>query len=203
MQVIPIKSQDTHNWLKYIHYAKRIPNIMYAFGLYDDNKLLGIVTYGMPASPFLCKGIAGEENKNIVLELNRLVFENPIKNGASILVGNSLKLLPKPSIVVSYADTAQGHVGYVYQACNFIFTGTTKERTDMASEDGKHSRHSKGDSTQRVFRSAKHRYIFICGNKTQKKSLLNQIKYKQESYPKGDSLRYEINSSIQVQNLLI
>ena len=203
MQVIPIKSQDTHNWLKYIHYAKRIPNIMYAFGLYNDNKLLGIVTYGMPASPFLCKGIAGEKNKNIVLELNRLVFENPIKNGASILVGNSLKLLPKPSIVVSYADTAQGHVGYVYQACNFMFTGTTKERTDMASEDGKHSRHSKGDSTQRVFRSAKHRYIFICGNKTQKKSLLNQIKYKQESYPKGDSLRYEINSSIQVQNLLI
>ena len=203
MQVIPIKSQDTHNWLKYIHYAKRIPNIMYAFGLYDDNKLLGIVTYGMPASPFLCKGIAGEENKNIVLELNRLVFENPIKNGASILVGNSLKLLPKPSIVVSYADTAQGHVGYVYQACNFMFTGTTKERTDMASEDGKHSRHSKGNSTQRVFRSAKHRYIFICGNKTQKKSLLNQIKYKQEPYPKGDSLRYEINSSIQVQNLLI
>ena len=203
MQVIPIKSQDTHNWLKYIHYAKRIPNIMYAFGLYDDNKLLGVVTYGMPASPFLCKGIAGEENKSIVLELNRLVFEKPIKNGASILVGNSLKLLPKPTIVVSYADTAQGHIGYVYQACNFIFTGTTKERTDMASENGKHSRHSKGDSTQRVFRSAKHRYIFICGNKMQKKNLFKQIKYKQEPYPKGNSLRYEINSSIQMQNLLI
>jgi hypothetical protein len=44
-------------------------------------------------------------------------------------------MLPKPTIVVSYADTAMGHIGYIYQASNFLFTGTTKERTDMAGED--------------------------------------------------------------------
>ena len=34
-----------------------------------------------------------------------------------------IKATRKPKIVVSYADTSKGHVGYVYQATNFIYTG--------------------------------------------------------------------------------
>jgi hypothetical protein len=123
----------------------------------------------------LCKGVAGVENRSKVIELNRLCLKYNRKNEASFLVGNSIKLLPKPKIIVSYADTAQGHEGVVYKACNFLFTGTTKPRTDMASKDGKHSRHSLGDVTQRVNRSAKHRFIFIHGSKTEKKQLLKQL----------------------------
>jgi len=99
-------------------------------------------------------------------------------------VGRSLKLLPTPKIIVSYADTAHNHIGYVYQATNFLFTGTTKPRTDMAGKDGKHSRHHLGDRTKRVFRSAKHRYLFVIGNKRDKKKLLKQIKYPIQNYPK-------------------
>ena len=78
---------------------------------------------------FLCKGIAGEKNKHLVIELNRLVLKNNKKNEASRLIGASFKLLPKPKIIVSYADTQQNHLGVVYQATNFLFTGTTKPRT--------------------------------------------------------------------------
>ena len=95
-----------------------------------------------------------------------------------------MKLLPKPKIIVSYADTAYGHQGLVYQASNFLFTGTTKPRTDMASENGKHSRHSLGDKTQRVFRSSKHRYVFFIGSKFQKKTYLESLKYPIQTYPK-------------------
>ena len=105
-----------------------------------------------------------------VLELNRLCLMENNKNESSFLVANSIKLLPRPTIVVSYADTGQGHVGYVYQATNFLFTGTTKERTDMDAGEGKHSRHGT-DPSIRKFRSAKHRYIFIHGSKTQKNLL--------------------------------
>ena len=175
---------DTKPFILDIHYAKRMPSISYAYGLFYKNELTGIVSYGSPASPALCKGVAGEDNRSIVLELNRLVLKYNNKNEASYLVSNSLKLLPKPRIIVSYADTKQNHIGIIYQATNFLFTGTSKPRTDMAGKDGKHSRHHLGDKTNRVFRSAKHRYIYLIGNKKDKKQLLKDLKYKILKYPK-------------------
>tara|TARA_R110002020_G_C15945855_1_gene745120 strand:+ start:47 stop:664 length:618 start_codon:yes stop_codon:yes gene_type:complete len=179
-----ISYEQTKPFILNIHYAKRMPSISYAYGLFESNNLIRIVSYGSPVSPSLCKGVAGEENKKIVIELNRLVLKENKKNQASILIGASLKLLPKPKIIVSYADTKQNHLGIVYQATNFMFTGTSKLRTDIASKDGKHSRHHLGDKTKRVFRSPKHRYIYIIGNKKQKKELLKNLKYKILDYPK-------------------
>lgn len=202
MKVLPIKSEEATPWILQKHYAKRLPSISYAFGLFDGNTLVGVVTYGMPASPFLCIGVCGEEHKDIVLELNRLCLLDNKKNQASFLVANSLKLLPKPCVVVSYADTAMGHVGYVYQACNFLFTGTTKERTDMAAENGKHSRHHKGNPELRVNRSAKHRYVYIVGTKAQKKILTAALKYEVSPYPKGDSKKYDAGGMVPTQDLL-
>lgn len=183
--VKPITYAEMKPFILEKHYAKRTPVISYAFGLFIKNELVGVVTYGMPASPWLCKGICGDANKQSVLELNRLVLTYNLKNEASILVSKSLKLLPRPRIVVSYADTAQGHIGYVYQACNFLFTGTTKPRTDMASKDGKHSRHYQRDRNNRVNRSAKHRYVIFIGSKKEKANFLKSLNYSIEKYPKG------------------
>jgi hypothetical protein len=179
-----IQYKESLPFILNIHYAKRVPMIIFAFGLFEKTKLVGIITYGKPASHSLCIGVAGEHNQNLVIELNRLVLKNNKKNEASILISASFKLLPKPLIIISYADTKHKHVGVVYQATNFMFTGTTKARTDMAGKDGKHSRHHLGDSTDRVDRSAKHRYIYVIGNKKDKKTLTKQIKYKTMPYPK-------------------
>lgn len=184
LTVKQIASKDAYPFILNIHYAKRKPSISYAYGLFDLDNLIGIVTYGQPASPYLCQGILGIEHRSKVIELNRLCLLYNRKNEASFLVSNSLKLLPKPKVVVSYADDAQNHLGIVYQACNFIFTGTTKPRTDMASKDGKHSRHNLGDSSQRVNRSAKHRYIYFIGSKTEKRHMLLDLKYPTLEYPK-------------------
>ena len=135
--------------------------------MFKNKELRGIISYGSPASPSLCIGIAGEENKDLVIELNRLVLKHNQKNEASILIGASFKLLPKPKIIVSYADTKEKHLGVVYQATNFLFTGTSKARTDMAGEEGKHSRHHLGDKTKRV-----------------EKGLLKSLKYDVLDYPK-------------------
>jgi len=183
-EVKKISYQDTKPFILDIHYAKRMPSISYAYGLFLNDQLVGIISYGSPASPSLCKGIAGEKNKKLVIELNRLVLKNNKKNEASILIGASFKLLPKPKIIVSYADTAQDHLGVVYQATNFLFTGTSKPRTDMAGKDGKHSRHHLGDRTKRVYRSAKHRYVYLLGNKRQKRQLKEELKYGIMDYPR-------------------
>jgi len=182
--VVPVSYKATKDWILNIHYAKRMPSISYAYGLYRHDEMVGMVSYGSPASPSLCKGICGEEYKSDVIELNRLVLKYNLPNEASFLVSRSLKLLPKPKVVVSYADTAQDHTGVVYMACNFLFTGTTRPRTDIASKNGKHSRHHLGDRKNRVDRSAKHRYVYFIGSKRERKELRSALRYSVQQYPK-------------------
>jgi len=114
MEVKRITYEQTKDWLLIKHYAHRMPSISYAFGLYEGDYLCGIVCYGKPPSPSLCKGLCGEEYAQYVLELSRLAINSDApKNSASFLVGNSIKKLPKDTIVVSFADTAMNHNGYI------------------------------------------------------------------------------------------
>lgn len=182
-----------------IHYSRVLPsNVVYSFGLYEDRELIGVVTYGIPASPSLVVGIAGEENRNRVLELNRLAIE-PGKNGenrASYLVSHSLKKLPNRTFVVSYADTGWTHIGYVYQACNFLYTGLSAKRVDTYQPEGKHSRNydKNNHSELHQTRNPKHRYIYLVGTKRDKKQMRKELRYKvYDHYPKGDERRYDTN----------
>tara|TARA_R110002020_G_scaffold81409_1_gene202310 strand:- start:15 stop:656 length:642 start_codon:yes stop_codon:yes gene_type:complete len=190
-----IDSRETYDWLLNKHYAKRIPSISYAFGLLKDRELLGVCTFGSPASPNLCVGVCGKIYKSRVIELNRLcVNDIAINNITSYFLGCCLKLIPNPRIVVSYADKAQNHNGYIYQATNWIYTGFTQERTDIGSDDNTHSRHYDKNidyKKNRKFRSSKHRYIMFLGNKTQKKNMLKKLKYEIKPYPKGENKRYD------------
>ena len=199
--VLPIPSSEAAPWILGRHYARRMCPISFAFGAYEENLLVGVVTYGMPASPSLCRGVCGAGHSEKVLELNRLCCENR-PNIASTLVGRSLQLLPKPRIVVSFADCGKGHVGYVYQATNFIYTGCSKERTDMWSPSG-HARHHCGDPSKRQHRSAKHRYVFFCGDRRQVRELKAALKYAPQPYPKGESRHYDASAKVLRQLVLV
>lgn len=137
--VKPIDSFLCKEWLLKKHYAKRLCSILYSFGIYNENLILqGICTFGMPPSPTLCESICGKEYKDIVIELNRLVLnDNLEKNVLSFFVSSCLNLLPKPKIIVSFSDLNMYHYGYIYQACNFIYTGTTSNITKLIDKNGK------------------------------------------------------------------
>ncbi len=196
-----ITTKQTHYFLLNIHYAKRIPSISYAYGLFDNGDLVGVVCYGTPASSTLCKGICGEQWQKSVLELNRLVLLNNKPNEASRLIGASFKLLPQPRIIVSFADTAQNHEGIVYQATNFLYTGLSTKFRDPKVRGLEHQHHATyghgltnkqiiekfgADNVYFVERSRKHRYIIFLGNKLEKKTMRNALKYAVLPYPKGD-----------------
>ena len=138
-----------------------------------------------------------------MLELNRLCLVNNEKNEASRLVGASLKMLPQPTIVVSYADSAQQHTGFIYQATNFLYTGETGSHLDYALKSNpkahnkaisntvpngkdkiKRLKELHGDDLYIKMRSKKHRYVFLVGNKTHKKELRKALRYKVLPYPK-------------------
>lgn len=212
------KSQTTE-WLKYKHYAKRIPPIEYAFGLFNETNLIqGIVTYSTPVSSNL-RAIFNDEFK--LMELNRLVINEGLeKNCLSFLVSQSFKMLPTPLVIISYADTSQNHHGYIYQATNFIYTGLSAKRTDWKVKGLEHlhgatiadlsrgkenraewMREKYGDDFYLEDRSRKHRYFMFLGNKKEVKRMKEILPYKIEQYPKGENKRYDAsyNPSIQCQ----
>ena len=185
-----------------IHYAKRWPSISYAYGLFDDGDLCGVITYGTPPSAPLKRGIAGDKFKSDILELNRLCLLNNNKNEASYLISHSLKLLPRNKIIISFADTSKGHSGIVYQAANFTYHGLSAKRTDWKVKGKEHlhgqtiadefrgvknraqaMRDKYGDDFYLEPRARKHRYIYVVGNKGYKKEVYREIKYKQQAYP--------------------
>ena len=219
--VSQIQAKEAEPWLLGKHYAKRMCPISYAFGAWRGAILVGVVTYGTPASAPLRGGVCGDEWADKVLELNRLCCENS-KNVASTLVGRSLRLLPKPSVVVSYADTAQGHVGYIYQATNFLYTGLSAKRTDWKIKGREHlhgatvadesrgqenraewMREKYGDDFYLQDRPRKHRYVYLCGNKQQRTAMRSALRYAVEPYPKGESRRYDASGTIQTQMVLL
>jgi len=133
-----IERIDCQLFLLGIHYAKRWCSISYAFGLFADGILTGVITYGSPPSSGLCSGIAGKHNATNVLELNRLCLSHNRHNEASMLIGGSLKILPPGKIIISFANTAMGHVGSVYQATNFLYCGLSAKRTDWSLKSKPH-----------------------------------------------------------------
>lgn len=183
------------------HYLHRKCPCSHAFGLFNPNgELKGVITFGVSCSSTLLKGICGEEESKNVYELNRLwVSDDVPKNGESFLIANSIKRLDK-QIIVSFADTSQRHVGYVYQATNFLYCGLSAKFRDpkvKGYENMHHATFAHGMTMKEVIakygkenvmyveRPRKHRYIFFHCNKRKKKELMKKLKYKILPYPKG------------------
>jgi hypothetical protein len=190
------------------HYAKRMPSISYAFGIFRSDDLVGVCTYGGFANINLNEIVKGYGT----LELNRLVIdEDEDDNCASVIVSRSLKLLPRPMVVISYADATMGHVGYIYQATNWLYTGQSQD--DHEFERDGHVFHRKsiyerlGSSSVAVAEKGgykkikirgKHRYVYFLGSKKEKKIMRSTIeeKWGYEPYPKGKTKRYDSGETI-------
>ena len=160
------------------HYMHRKPPISYALGLFNaESNTKGVVTFGVPASHHMLIGAC--EDASRVIELNRLwVADDLPRNTESWFVSRALALLP-PKIILSYADTAHGHLGYVYRALNFNYAGWTDMERKTPRFDyitpGKHTRDAfrKGEHrfTERVRRRPKVRYWITTGNRRERRDL--------------------------------
>ena len=121
------------------HYSGVMPDaVQDAFAAFDGDTLVGAVAYG-PGGTSKTFGaiIEGHDTKNS-RELVRLwIHPKMPKNSASLIVSRSLKQLPEQvGLVVSFADSGQGHSGFVYQALNFRYLGTTTRGKTYVDSDG-------------------------------------------------------------------
>lgn len=198
-----IQREQTKDFILNIHYAHRMPSISWSFGLFEDDELIGVCTYGKPASSNLQKGVCGKDYAKNVQELNRLVLKYNKPNEASFFVSKTLKMLPKPMIIISYADTEQNHQGIIYQATNFIYTGLSAKRTDWKVRGMEHKhgftiadefrgiknrskamREKYGTDFYLKERSRKHRYVYFIGSKVEIKKMKRSLNYKIMPYQK-------------------
>ena len=160
------------------HYMHRKPAVSFAYGLMSGTDLVGVCTFGTPASRHLQMGACPSDPARVI-ELNRLwVHDDMPKNTESWFVSRSLHLLPS-RIVVSYADTVQGHMGHMYRACNFRYAGWTDmerktPRYDYVPEDPSvHTRDAfRNGFDRRVRRRPKVKYWTVTGDRRQRKALL-------------------------------
>jgi len=205
------------------HYLHRVPSIVAHYGLYKDELLLGVITFGVPPSPYLMK-ICGEEYKGAVLELNRLwCYDISPRNSESFLISQGIKLLkrdkPNIKILVSFADAREDHLGYIYQASNWFFTGWSIPGGGSIVINGKefhpknlNNKYNTSDlnklkvilNTENIHyrpRSKKCRYVFFIGSKKEKKLLKTLCKYPiQDTYPK--ILPDEVEHKTKIQKLM-
>lgn len=227
-KVIKIDAKETEEWLLYKHYAKRKCNIMFSFALVTNSEIVGVCTLGMPPTPFLSKLF----KKGTYLELNRLVTNDYLeKNALSYFVSNILRNIGE-YVVVSYADPNNGHNGYIYQATNWIYTGAGRVNQKDKRGVNKffykdkeyHERHIPETMQRLCFninvnktknenwlnnggkilpQKRKHRYFYVCGNKSFKKINTKIIKnhFDVYKYPKQENKNYD--ASYEVKNKYI
>jgi hypothetical protein len=114
------------------HYSKTVPTgKLVGFGVWEGEKFKGCVVFGRGV------GNAQIERYGIPLtsgaELVRVALrehEAPVTKIVSIAIKMLRKHSPGLRILVSYADSRQGHLGIIYQAGNWVYTGKAKTTPD-------------------------------------------------------------------------
>jgi hypothetical protein len=174
VEVQPMGYHEARTLAEREHYMHRKPPVSYAYGLYVDGAPVGVVTFGSPASPHMLRG-ACPTDPGLVIELNRLwVHDSMPGNIESWFVSRALRRLP-PRIVLSYADTAHGHVGYIYRALSFRYAGWTDMERRTPRPDyvplatGHHSREAtRSGWAGMVRRRPKVKYWTTTGNRRER-----------------------------------
>lgn len=161
------------------HYSRSMPTPpLVKIGVWEDGAYIGCVLFGRGATQNLGKpyGLQAIE----VCELVRIALHKhtaPVSRIMTIAIKMLRQQCPGLRLIVSFADPDQGHIGSVYQATNWVYTGRSTDYDKFRSPDGRewHPRQVSAtgakrqygelrrvpriDECERVRVSGKHRYL--------------------------------------------
>lgn len=183
------------NW----HYSKCVPvGKMVIIGVWENEKFIGVVIFSRGAN----KGLMGQFKMQQTdgCELTRVALTSH-KTTVTRILSIAIKLLKKIctlKLLVSFADTEQGHVGSIYQGGGWIYTGKTNAADEyfykgkrwhgraFRKSNGSHLKYT--DKGLKIIKgSQKHRYIMPLDNITKEK-----IESLRKPYPKR--VEHEVNA---------
>ena len=110
------------NW----HYSQQMPaGKLLRYGVWESDRFAGAVLYGRGATPQLGSPYGLDQTE--ICELVRVALRSGHATATSAVIARTMKLLkhgnPGLRLIVSFADTMQGHHGGIYQAGNWIYCG--------------------------------------------------------------------------------
>jgi hypothetical protein len=200
IQVRPIPFIVAKKLITEHHYLHSLPGgTMLTFGIFVGSDIFGAMAFG--AGPQNAFNLVNRASRQDCLTLTRLWLDDQLPpNAESRVIGIVLKALKRYTyvkFVVTYADPSQEHVGTIYQATNWLYTGLSKMTPlyDIGDGKPKHSRslgqiygtHSvkylsgQGLPVKLVPQSAKHRYLYFLNSSWQ-----DRLKVRVLPYPKKE-----------------
>ena len=115
------------------HYSRTMPVAkMVSVGAWEDGRFVGCVVFSWGANPNIAKPFGLKMTE--CAELVRVALTSHSSQTSQIVV-RAVKLLAAKSpgirLLVSYADTREGHHGGIYQAMNWVYVGATAPKFDF------------------------------------------------------------------------
>ena len=196
LSVLPIPFEMAREIIVRHHYLHAWPGATeLAFGVFAANQLLGSLILGA-GSPNGYR-IVRDAGRDDCLTLSRLWLSDELpRNSESKAIGEVVRALRQSTTVkflISYADPSQGHVGTIYQATNWLYTGLSAltPMYDLGDGVSRHPRsvagmfgtRSKRHFTNRgmdvltVPQSAKHRYVIFINRRWRRRLNVRVLPY--------------------------
>ena len=208
LKVKKVPASFVRQYVASYHYSHIMPdNAFECFAGFYGEKLGGVVVFGNGANNNTFTSLIPDIELKNCRELTRLWSPDGMpKNTESKLITESVRLLPKDVyLIVSFADPSHNHLGVIYQATNFIYTGTSSSSQMLINKEGEkfHIRtigsYKRRHPELRTLTNkevmekygwkycesaGKHRYILLRGDSWIKRLMFEKIKDKIKEYPK-------------------
>ena len=169
------------------------------FGVFAREYLRGAITIGV--GPKNAHSLVEGAEPSDCATLSRLWLADELpSNSESRVIGYLLRALKRDTdlkFLISYADPSQGHMGTIYQATNWLYTGRSgamplydlgdgipRHSRSLAQTYGTHSKknfEANGIDVRTIPQEAKHRYLIFLDQ-----SWRSRLRVPTLAYPKKD-----------------
>ena len=208
--VRPVAYNAARDLLARNHYLHTMPGgTKLAFGVFSGGRLMGALALGV--GPFNAHRLVSGATHADCIALTRLWLDDGLpKNSESRVLAVVLRSMARHTsvkFVVSYSEPAAGHVGTIYQAGGWLYTGMSGPSVlyDLGDGVSRHSRtfgHSYGTRSLRYMRDSgvhvapiqqqgKHRYVYFLDRSWQPRLTVQVL-----PYPKSDKAKSSDESSL-------
>ena len=199
--VAPCSHRAAEYAVKHWHYSKSMPTPpVVKYGAWEFGVFVGVVLFSRGANKNLGKKFGLDVTQ--VCELTRIALSEhkATVSQIAILALKHLRASQGVRLVYSYADPNHGHVGSIYQAMNWIYTGQTpasylyKDKTGRVwhqrqvsttgwkPQYGEMRRVAKISECEKIPQEGKHRYLYPLD-----RAMRRQIMLLAQPYPKKET----------------
>lgn len=163
------------------HYSRRMPKGKLAkVGAWENARFIGVVIFGLGSTPMMgrAEGLPPFQTCELV-RVALAPHETPVSRIVSIALKMLRTAMSGLRLVISFADTAQGHVGAIYQAMGWIYVGGKEEsngayrvNSEIVHPRSLHHKYGKGGQSipwlranvdpnaERIRTPVKHKYLY-------------------------------------------